>query len=94
MKRFHLFWELLIANQSVPEKSFKKLFRFSLGVSILFALAYVRPAALFILVLSLSPYLVIFSMAFIMCLLITVVWFWWQEAGRLRAEGIDTLDEE
>lgn len=89
MKRLTLFWELLIANQSVPAESFKKLFRFALGVSILFSLAYVRPAALFILVIALSPYLVIFAMAFIMCLLIIVIWFWWQEAGRLIEKGVD-----
>lgn len=94
MKRFSLFWELITADQTVPDKVFKKLFNFSLGVSILFALAYVEPAALVVLVLALSPYLAILAMTLIISLMVSVLWYWWQEAGRLRKKDIDTLDEE
>lgn len=94
MKRLALFWDLVRRDNQIPDASFKKLAKFALGVSILFALAWYPPIYLVIALVSLAPYLVIFSMAFIISLLVCAVWFWWQEAGRLRAKGVDTLDEE
>lgn len=94
MKRLILFWTLITSNRATPPAISKKINKFSIGVCLLFSITWIEPGGLAWVVISLSPYLVVFAMAFVPCVLISVIWFWWQEAGRLRAKGVDTLDEK
>jgi len=94
MKRLSLFWDLVRRDKQIPDASFKKLTKFAIGVSALFALAWYPPIYMVVALISLAPYLVIFSMALVISLLVCAIWFWWQEAGRLIKKGVDAPNEE
>lgn len=91
MNRLSLFWSLICKDKQIPDMSFKKLRNFSFGVSLLFTAALTRPIDLLIAGIAVAPLAVIFTVSLIVCLLISAVWFWWQEAGRLIKKDIDNL---